>query len=253
MKNNRLVRSLAISFIAVVAVLSLVGCATMPGASPSKSAGTIEVSGTAVVKVSPDIARFSVGVSHRAATSAEAQDTVIEKMSRVLELLKNAGIQDKDIVTTALELGPEYEWRENQRIEVGQKATQRVSVVYRLSADDDGPGGLLAALGRIDEIELSSIRFAREDEDEALSQARAQAVANAYAKAADYAQAAGVGVGRVLSLSETDVSSGFLVRESAAFKSAMPLMATADSYSPVELPTGEIEISATVYVIYSLQ
>ncbi|AEC02514.1 SIMPL domain-containing protein [Parasphaerochaeta coccoides] len=245
-------RKISVVAFAVLAIVVLAGCSSLQGNVNASATSTIEVSGTAVVKVAPDVASFTVGVTHRAPTSAEAQDVVIEKMGQILTLVKNAGVLEKDIVTTALDMGPEYEWRDNIRVTVGQRASQRISVTYRLAEDSDGLGGLLAALGRIDAIEISSVRFGRDDEEAALSDARAKAMGDALSKASDYAAGAGRSVGRALRISETNSSTNFLRNESLELKTAMPMMASADAYAPVELPTGEIEISATVYVVYVL-
>lgn len=253
MKDIHNIQKIGVTALILLAAVVLAGCSSLPSGIGGQTTSTIEVSGTAVVKVSPDVARFTVGVTHRAATSAEAQDVVIEKMGSILELVKNAGVQEKDIVTTSLDMGPEYEWRDNSRVLVGQRASQRVSVTYRLVEGDDGPGGLLSALGRIDAIEISSIQFGRDDEDAALSEARAQAMADALSKASDYAAGAGRSVGPTLRISESGGTTNFLQNESMALKTAMSMAAGADAYAPVELPTGEIEISATVYVVYVLE
>lgn len=59
----------------------------------------ISVTGSATVQAEPDMVTLSLGVEETKSDVAAAQATVNEKLAAVVEALKNAGIDEKDIQT----------------------------------------------------------------------------------------------------------------------------------------------------------
>lgn len=242
--------------ISVAIVLTLAGCATAPQQSSVEESlvRTISVSGTGTVKVTPDIATFSVGVSESAQTTAEAQQMVNQKMTQILDILKKNGIEAKDMSTNYLTLRPEYNWEDGKQILIGQRASQQVSVTLRgLDKDSKKLSTLVDQLGVVTGIEFSSVRFDLQDKSQAYDEARELAVRKAVDKADVYAQSASMAVGTPLSISEqNDVSYGYARNTYLAAPKAMMMEAgSADSSS--ELPSGELEISCTVYMMFEME
>ena len=94
----------------------LLGAASLPAAtnaqqSPSITqsiAGTrLDISATGEVTRVPDVAIISAGVTTRSQTATGALQEAAERMSRVLAALKRAGIADRDIQTSSVNLNPE--------------------------------------------------------------------------------------------------------------------------------------------------
>ena len=60
---------------------------------------TISVSGKGEVFVTPDLATFSFGAQETAVTVADAQKKVTAKIDAALKIVKDSGVDEKDIKT----------------------------------------------------------------------------------------------------------------------------------------------------------
>ena len=68
----------------------------------------VSVTGEATVSVAPDQAQIDGGVTSDAKTAREASEANNAAMSKVLQALKGAGIEEKDTQTSRLSLQPQY-------------------------------------------------------------------------------------------------------------------------------------------------
>src|SRR5690242_14488017 len=101
----------------LLAALMLAG-ASLPAAAGAQQstinqtiAGTrLDVSATGEVTRVPDVAIISAGVTTRSTTASGAIQDAADRMSRVLAALKRAGIEDRDIQTSNINLNPEYRY-----------------------------------------------------------------------------------------------------------------------------------------------
>ena len=71
---------------------------------------TITVSGMGEVTAVPDMAHVSVGAQSEAATADEALSATSAAVAAALEVLKGAGIEDRDIQTSGISLSPRMVW-----------------------------------------------------------------------------------------------------------------------------------------------
>lgn len=167
----------------------------------------------------PDIAMFSAGVVTQATTASEAMRDNSAKMDSVIAALKRAGIADRDIQTSAINLSPVYSNPERDamirarqlgqpyvpppqpepaRI-IGYQARNTVSVRVR---DLTKMGRVIDTLVSVGANEINGPNFTLDQQDAALDEARAEAVAKGRQRAELYARAAGLRVARILSISE---------------------------------------------------
>lgn len=157
----------------------------------------------------PDMASYSAGVSTQGATAGEALSANSTQMQRVIAALKQAGIADKDIQTSNLNLNPVYAQPKRlpdgnyedgpQRI-VGYQATNTVSVRQRKLQD---MGKVIDALVKAGANQVNGPNFMLSDPDTAQDEARTAAMKAARARAALYARASGLRVARIVSISES--------------------------------------------------
>lgn len=152
------------------------------------------------VKIAPDMATITFGVVTEAPTAQEAMAQNATRMSQVAAALRRAGIAERDIQTSGLNLSPQYDYAENQPPKLrGYQASNRVTVnISDLSKVGTTADAVVAAgVNQID-----GIGFALKDPKTAEDQARRLAVQALQAKARLYADALGVSLGAVRSLSE---------------------------------------------------
>src|SRR3546814_4512670 len=89
----------------------------------------LDVSAEGEVRRAPDIANISAGVVTQAATASAAMQQNATRMTTVVAALRKAGVADRDIQTSSLNLNPQYRYQENQPPQlVGYPASNTVQV-----------------------------------------------------------------------------------------------------------------------------
>jgi len=148
----------------------------------------ISVSGEATVSVPPDLALVEGGVTSEAKTAREASDANNAAMGKVLQALKGAGIEAKDVQTSRLSLQPQSAPnRSGPPAIVGYRASNRVTIRVRDVTKVANVIDTLVAAGAND---IGGINFMVSQASKLLDEAREQAVADARRKAEIYAKAA---------------------------------------------------------------
>lgn len=177
----------------------------------------LSLTGEGTSRRTPDIALFSAGVVTQAANATEALADNSRKMEAVIAALKRAGIAERDIQTSAISLQPRYsnpeleaqlrarETRqpyvqptEAPRI-IGYEARNSVQVRVRRLGQ---MGKIIDTLISEGANQVDGPSFTLDEPREALDEARREAVAVGRQRAELYAQATGMRVTRLLSISE---------------------------------------------------
>ncbi len=194
---------------AVLTALAL-AVAALPAvaqAQPAQSiaqtiAGTrLDISATGEVTRVPDVAVISTGVVTRSTTASGAIQDAANRMERVRAALKRAGVEDRDIQTSALNLNPEYRYENNQPPQlVAYSATNQLTVRFR---DIRNSGRILDALVSEGANQINGPTLVIDKPEAALDEARARAVVSGRARAELYARSLGMRVVRVVSVSES--------------------------------------------------
>ncbi|WP_260923772.1 SIMPL domain-containing protein [Novosphingobium sp. 9] len=199
----------------------------------------------------PDMASFSSGVTTQGKTASEALTANARKMSQVIAALKRAGVADRDVQTSNLNLSPVYSqparnadgsYQANERTIVGYEATNTVSVRQR---DLAAMGKVIDALVTAGANQIDGPNFQLSEPDAAQDEARLDAMKAAAARAKLYAGAAGLHVVRVISISESGggspVAPMMFVRKAAM-----------DAAPSTPVAAGELETRVNVTVQYEL-
>ncbi len=93
----------ALGFMAVLALVPV-------QAEEAKNLRVISISGHGEVRVVPDLAVVTVGVTSQAATAREALDANTKSMKALLDTLKKAGIEDRDMATSNFSVSPRIDY-----------------------------------------------------------------------------------------------------------------------------------------------
>jgi uncharacterized protein YggE len=221
------------------------------------ASNTITVSGDGEVFAVPDKATFTVTVREEGDDVAAAQDKSTAKINAIIDYLKGAGVEEKDIKTQSYNVNPKYEYTQaactnfscppSNQVLVGFEVWQTLEVKVQ---DPKKAGELLTGVGGKGASEVSSLSFTIEDEDELRAQAREQAIAEAKEKADALAKQLGVSVVRVVGFYED--SYGYPMPYAARGGVAMDAMESTKAVPP-SLPTGENKITSNVNVTYEIR
>ena len=208
--------------------------------TPAANEHTISVGGTGRVVLSPDVADLRLGVNVNAPTVKAARAAAAKQMTAVIASLKALGIADKDIQTAILSLQPTYDYASgaNPPRLTGYAFSNGVAVTVRdLDKLGDAIDGALAAGA----TSLDGVTFRVDDQAAAEAQARAAAMAEAKAKATTLADAAGVSITGVASISE--VVSPIIY---PVYYGAMEGAPSKDVGTPVQPGTTDVSVQVTV-------
>ena len=160
----------------------------------------LDITATGEVTRVPDLAIITAGVVTRSATAVGAIEENARKMEQVRAALKKAGIADRDIQTSSINLNPDYAYENNQPPRLtGYQASNNLSVRFR---DIKSSGKILDALVAQGANQISGPNLTIDKPETALDEARTKAVAEGRARADLYARALGMRVVRLLSVSE---------------------------------------------------
>ena len=199
---------------ALAAVALAAALLTAPALAQVLPPAAISVTGEATVSVPPDLAEIDGGVTSEAKTAREASEANNAAMGKVLQALKGAGIEEKDIQTARLSLQPQSAPnRSGPSAIAGYRASNRVTLRVR---DVTKVASVIDTLVGAGANEIGGIHFVVSQASKLLDEARERAVADARRKAEIYAKAAGVTLGAPLSISEAGNSAPAPYRRMAA-------------------------------------
>ena len=169
-----------------------------PGAAYAISEG-ITAHGHGEVKVKPDIALLTIAVTTQSKDQAEVVSQNAARTITTLAALRAAGIADKDIQTQSYTLQPQYDYNVSPAVLTGYQVTNSVQATVR---DLTKVGLVIDKTTSAGASQVSGVSFDLSDRSQAESQALALAVSSARRKASTMAAAAGVDIGRLLTLTE---------------------------------------------------
>ena len=234
----------AMTAMMTAAILAATGIAGADGAladeKDSPKPGVINVTGEGHVDLAPDMAVLDLGVMREAATAREALSANNEAMAEVIAAMKEAGIEARDLQTSGFSIQPRYvhhtpkqgEEHKPPRI-VGYVVSNNLTVRIR---DLDAVGTVLDRSVTLGVNSGGSIRFANDDPSAAITEARRKAMEDAIARARTLSEAAGVGIGRILTIDESfsrpapfPMARGRMMAE-AAMADAVPIEGGENTY-----------------------
>ncbi len=237
-------RSSLIVVILICVLFVFTGCVT----TEKSESGTIAVSATSVISVSPDTASFSITAEALSPTTEEARNKTAKMIQDALLILKDEfEITDDEITTDYMNISPYYEWIDSKRTLTGQRATQSLTITLRASLDK--AGRVYDRLAILDGISISSITYSKSEREEDESRARSIASSLALKKAQDYASGLNLTVGKVLSLTEGSSAPQY----SYGYANSKLLVADSlEGSAPTTYYATDLTISSTVTVIFEL-
>ncbi|MBV0892217.1 SIMPL domain-containing protein [Paracoccus sp. Z118] len=210
---------------------------------PQGAAATLTTQGEGTAQVQPDMATVSVGVTVQAPTAAQAMADNATRQQAVIDALRLQGVEDRDIQTSNLNLSPVHDYSQDGRppVVTGYQAQNIVTVTVR---DLTGLGAVLDRLVSAGANEVQGIGFGRDDLQGTEDEARRKAVESARHRAEVLADAAGLRLGRLVSLSDGGGRSG-----------PVPVMRMAmqdSAAAPTPIAAGELSVTAQVGTTYEL-
>ncbi|MBC7159124.1 MAG: SIMPL domain-containing protein [Porphyrobacter sp.] len=229
--------------------------------APGNTLLTVSAEGTS--RREPDLAVFSAGVTTQGPSAAEALGENARAMTRVIAALRRAGIAERDIQTSNLSINPVYADPERDAMNAARASGQpyvppapdprgpRI-LFYQVSnsvsvrqRDLDSFGQVIDTLAAAGANQINGPAFQLDEPGPTLDEARLEAIATARQRAELYANATGLRVARIVSITEA----GGHYAPPAIFVTAQRAGAPPP---PTPMQPGELEMNASVTVLFEL-
>lgn len=204
------------------------------------SAGQITVTGIGTAQAVPDMASISLGVTSQGDSAAAALSANSTAMAAVMARLTQAGIAARDLQTANLQLSPNWVQSDDMQSPqiMGYTANNMLTAQVR---DLAVLGSVLDAAVQDGANTLQGVSFAQSNPKPAQAEARASAVQDARARAAEIASAAGISLGKIISITE-----------GGEYTPPVPMMRMALQDSGVPVAGGEISLSSQVSMVFEI-
>lgn len=185
----------------LLAALALSACGPAAIAPAADAQRTLNVNGTGLVYLTPDIAYIYIGVHTEMPAASEAMDENRTQTDSVIAALKKSGVDEKDIRTTNFSIWSFDKYDPISGTSTGEKYYAVDNTVYVTVRALDKLGILLDTVVKAGANNINSIQFDVADKTAATKQARDAAVQNAKTQAQELAAVAGVTLGDISNIS----------------------------------------------------
>jgi uncharacterized protein YggE len=231
--------------------------------TPSANLAILNITAEGRSERTPDLASFTAGVVAQGKTAAEAMAANSRRMTQVIAAIRQSGVAERDIQTSALSVQPQY-YQPRERVRqpdgsvteppeptppriIGYEARNTVTVRVRRLAD---MGGMIDALVAAGANQVEGPYFSVDQPSAAGDEARADAIRAARHRAELYAREAGYRSARILTISE---GGGYypVARDIVVTGYAGGAMAPPPPPAPVQ--PGEMTIGVSLSVQFALE
>lgn len=237
----------------MVALMATAVMTTNAMATPLPQQPHVYVEGAAELEVEPDMMVFTLSIQTVDMDLAKAKADVDARSRLLIEATKKFGIKAEDIATTALNIRPEYEYKDGQRVLTGNHVSRQVDINLR---DLKKYPDMMKALVDAKISETINTNLTLSDKKSIEEKVQTAAMEDAKARASRLAKSQGLALGSPWSISEFNNRGNErwelrpnreLMGSSAKTVSAMRM----DSSEPFE--PGVMKVTAQVYVVYLLK
>lgn len=230
-------------FIALLLAAMLLSPALRAPAEEDADDRRLVVEGAATVMLPADMARLELGSMVKAATVEEAQTESDRIIRAVLDVLKEMGIDEKDIVTSTYGVYTETPYEEYGSIRKADPVYNVNNMLNIRVRDLNHVGRIIDVASKAGANQIYGLTFASSKEGEAYQQALERAVENARQNAEVLAKAAGKTLGALVRIENRPSDIGYYEA-----KGSSPLEFSAAADTPIV--SGEIGVSASVTLSY---
>lgn len=208
----------------------------------------ISVSGTGETTVSADTAVISLGVNARNKDVLKAQQAVNETIAAIRKALIEQGIREENINTELINIYALYDYSGDQEQLAAYSASSTLAIKV---TDMQSVGALIDTAFAAGANTLNGVSFSASDTDEAKAEAIKKAVENAKKKAEILAEAGGLKITGIRTISENSVRS-YENSVGNVYAKGMDMMASEEAPGTV-VQSARLVVSADVSITFSAE
>ncbi len=228
-------------------------------ATPLPNQPHVYVEGSAELEIEPDTMTFTLSIQTVDVDLAKAKADVDSRSRLLIDTVKKFGINAEDVATTALNIRPEYDYRDNQRVLTGNNVSRQVDITLR---DLKKYPEMMKALVDAKISETINTNLTVADKKAVEEKVQTAAMVDAKARAARLAKSQGRDIGDPWSISEFNNRGNerweLIPSRDLMGRSSHKVSTRLESYVPQDNPgepfeAGVMKVTAQVYVVYLLK
>jgi len=209
-------------------------------------AGTVTVLGQAVVPAQPDEVELTLEVSHLARTQGEALAEAAKRSQALEGIFDELGIERSRWKTSGVSVAEQHDWEEGKQVFKGYRAENRTTLRLKTA---ESVGRLMNDATAQAKAQIFGPSWRIAQDNPARVEACRQAAIDARRKAEAYVAALGARLGGIQSVSEP----GTRPEPPPPMPMArMALKADAMAAPEITVQAGELDVSATVEVSFTI-
>ena len=213
-----------------------------PTSTADKDTRQVTVVGAGEVQGTPDTLTVNASIEFVAPDVTGAMNQTSDRQKAVIDALVGSGIDRKDISTTQVSLQPQFAGGDSTAI-IGYRASNSIDVKIRKLDSASQTLSLIISTGG-DATRINSVNYSIEDDSQLVKDARARAFNDAKDRADQYAQLSGLGLGKVISITESGGAT--------PPPTPMPYSRGAEMAAAVPVEPGQQTVGFSVTVIFEL-
>lgn len=205
----------------------------------------IAAQGTVVVTAAPDMVTVTANASVSGRSVADAQEGMNAIVQSATQKLLDLGVEEKDIVTTSYTYNPTYDYKYDYNSETptvnGYQADHTLSITCK---DVDMLDSVIGVVTDCGMSEIYNVEYDVSNRSELYRQALKAAIEKAAAKAEGMAEAAGMTIDHLESVTE---NTGFDEYTVSTYDGAVSMKAEA---AGTGIRSGSVSVAASVTAVY---
>lgn len=208
----------------------------------------IAAQGTVVVTAAPDMVTVTANASVSGRSVADAQEGMNAIVQSATQKLLDLGVEEKDIVTTSYTYNPTYDYKYDYNSETptvnGYQADHTLSITCK---DVDMLDSVIGVVTDCGMSEIYNVEYDVSNRSELYRQALKAAIEEAAAKAEGMAEAAGMTIDHLESVTE---NTGFDEYTVSTHDGAVSMKAEA---AGTGIRSGSVSVTASVTAVYEVR
>lgn len=208
----------------------------------------IAAQGTVVVTAAPDMVTVTANASVSGRSVADAQEGMNAIVQSATQKLLDLGVEEKDIVTTSYTYNPTYDYKYDYNSETptvnGYQANHTLSITCK---DVDMLDSVIGVVTDCGMSEIYNVEYDVSNRSELYRQALKAAIEKAAAKAEGMAEAAGMTIDHLESVTE---NTGFDEYTVSTYDGAVSMKAEA---AGTGIRSGSVSVTASVTAVYEVR
>lgn len=208
----------------------------------------IAAQGTVVVTAAPDMVTVTANASVSGRSVADAQEGMNAIVQSATQKLLDLGVEEKDIVTTSYTYNPTYDYKYDYNSETptvnGYQANHTLSITCK---DVDMLDSVIGVVTDCGMSEIYNVEYDVSNRSELYRQALKAAIEKAAAKAEGMAEAAGMTIDHLESVTE---NTGFDEHTVSTYDGAVSMKAEA---AGTGIRSGSVSVTASVTAVYEVR